>query len=282
MGVIAGFAVPHPPLIIPAVGRGEEKQIQKTIDAYYEVARRIKQLAPEVLVVSSPHAPLFRDGFHVAVDREFSGSMADFHAPQEKVSVEGDVEFARAIIDAAAEADIPAGPYGGRNLALDHASFIPLWFLQQVGFSAPIVLMGFSGFPFNVHYRFGRIIASVADRLDRRAVWVASGDLSHKQKADGPYGYVPEGPEFDRQICEIFASGELDRMADFDESFTDAAAECGLRSFMLMAGALQGKPIDAELLSHQATFGVGYGVASFIVKGQADGESAEKPEGGIA
>lgn len=280
MGVIAGFAVPHPPLIIPAVGRGEEKAIQKTIDSYYEVARRIKQLAPEVLVVSSPHAPLFRDAFHVAVDREFSGSMADFRAPEEKLSVKGDAAFARAIIDAAAEANIPAGPYGGRNLPLDHASFIPLWFLHQVGFDAPIVLMGFSGFPFDTHYRLGRIVASVAEEENRRAVWVASGDLSHKQKADGPYGYVPEGPEFDRRICEIFASGDLDRMADLDEGFTDAAAECGLRSFMLMAGALQGKRLDAELLSHEATFGVGYGVASFIVKDTREGGYTLQTEGG--
>jgi hypothetical protein len=29
--------VPHPPMIIPAVGRGSEKQVQETIDAYERV-----------------------------------------------------------------------------------------------------------------------------------------------------------------------------------------------------------------------------------------------------
>ena len=33
MGISAGFMVPHPPLIIPDVGMGEEKKIQKTIAA---------------------------------------------------------------------------------------------------------------------------------------------------------------------------------------------------------------------------------------------------------
>lgn len=268
MGVIAGFAVPHPPLIIPAVGRGEEEKIQETVDAYRTVSHRIKELEPDVLIVSSPHAPLFYDVFHVSVDRSFSGSMKDFYAPQETVVAPGDVELAQAIIAAAEEADIPAGPYGGHHLPLDHASFIPLWFLQQAGFTAPIVLMGFSGQSFAVHYRLGHIIDETADALGRRAVWIASGDLSHKQKADGPYGFVPEGPEFDRQICDIFARGALDEMADLDEKFTDRAAECGLRSFMLMAGALEGKCYEAELLSHSAIFGVGYGVASFIVVSQ--------------
>lgn len=278
MGVVAGFVVPHPPLIIPAVGRGEEKAIQDTIDAYYEVARRIKALAPEVVIVSSPHAPLFRDGYHVAVDRTFYGSMADFGAPQERVEVAGDTELARAVIQAADKAGIPAGPFGGQRLPLDHASFVPLWFLSQVGVHAPIVLMGFSGFPLDDQVRFGKLVGDTCDALDRRAVWVASGDLSHKQKDDGPYGFVPEGPAFDAQICDMFARGALEEMAGFDENFTDTAAECGLRSFLMMAGALRGKTYDAELLSHQATFGVGYAVASFIVrKGESGATGGGSP-----
>ena len=34
MAVLAGFAVPHPPIILPEIGQGEEKKIQATIDAY--------------------------------------------------------------------------------------------------------------------------------------------------------------------------------------------------------------------------------------------------------
>ena len=55
MAIVAAFAVPHPPLIIPAVGRGREKEIQKTIDAYREVGARIAELDPQTIVISSPH-----------------------------------------------------------------------------------------------------------------------------------------------------------------------------------------------------------------------------------
>ena len=41
------------------------------------------------------------------------------------------------------------------------------------------------------------------------------------------------------------------------------AAECGLRSFQIMAGALEGDTITPELYSYEGTFGVGYAVASF-------------------
>ena len=40
MAILAAYAVPHPPLIIPGVGRGRERGIQATIDAYEEVGRR--------------------------------------------------------------------------------------------------------------------------------------------------------------------------------------------------------------------------------------------------
>ena len=37
--ITGAFMVPHPPLIIPEIGRGEEKKIQNTIDAYHEIGR---------------------------------------------------------------------------------------------------------------------------------------------------------------------------------------------------------------------------------------------------
>ena len=49
MAVLAAFVVPHPPLIVPEVGRGEERAIADTVAAYREVASRISALAPETL-----------------------------------------------------------------------------------------------------------------------------------------------------------------------------------------------------------------------------------------
>ena len=34
MAIVGAIAVPHPPLIVPAVGRGDQARIQDTIDAY--------------------------------------------------------------------------------------------------------------------------------------------------------------------------------------------------------------------------------------------------------
>ena len=66
MSIIAAYMVPHPPMIIPQIGRGNEKQIQETIDAYRNVAREIATLKPETIIISSPHSVMYSDYFHIS------------------------------------------------------------------------------------------------------------------------------------------------------------------------------------------------------------------------
>lgn len=272
MSILAGYVVPHPPLIIPSVGRGEERGIQKTIDAYREIARRIAALRPETIVVSSPHAPLYRDGFHVTTDTVLNGSMEAFRAPQTTLSAKIDTALADEIIQNAQQSGIVVAPSTWRDHDMDHATFIPLYFIEQAYKEAGIspeykvVRVGLSVLSPEVHRQFGHAIASAIDRTERRCVWVASGDLSHKLKVDGPYGYAPEGPELDKQLCDLFRSGALEKLFELDEYFCECAAECGVRSFQIMAAALEmeyPQGVSSELLSYEGPFGVGYAVAAF-------------------
>lgn len=272
MSILAGYVVPHPPLIIPSVGRGEERGIQKTIDAYREIARRIAALRPETIVVSSPHAPLYRDGFHVTTDTVLNGSMEAFRAPETTLSAKIDTALADEIIQNAQQSGIVVAPSTWRDRDMDHATFIPLCFIEQAYKEAGIspeykvVRVGLSALSSEVHRQFGHAIARAIDRTQRRCVWVASGDLSHKLKTDGPYGYVPEGPELDRQLCDLFRSGALEKLFELDEYFCECAAECGVRSFQIMAAVLEmeyPQGVSSELLSYEGPFGVGYAVAAF-------------------
>ena len=55
MPILASFALPHPPLIIPNVGKGNEKVVEKTIESYKTIAKEIAKLKPETIIISSPH-----------------------------------------------------------------------------------------------------------------------------------------------------------------------------------------------------------------------------------
>ncbi|SHI21081.1 uncharacterized protein, PH0010 family/AmmeMemoRadiSam system protein A/AmmeMemoRadiSam system protein B [Sporobacter termitidis DSM 10068] len=268
MPIIGAFIVPHPPVILPEVGRGEEQKIRKTADAYREAARRIARLKPETIVVTSPHSVMYADYIHISPGEKAGGDMRQFRAPQVAVTAIYDTGFVAELSALAQEAGIPAGTLGERNPGLDHGTLLPLLFINEQYGDYRLVRTGLSGLPPEDHYRFGMCIARAAEKSGKRVVLIASGDLSHKVSAEGPYGYAEEGVQFDREITEAMASGDFLRFLTFTPEFAEKAAECGLRSCIILAGALDGKDVDAELLSYEGTFGVGYGVASFIPKGE--------------
>lgn len=270
MPMLGAVLTPHPPVLLPEVGRGREREIAATGRAMAQASEEVARWAPDVLIVSSPHTILYGDYFHISPGSGAAGSMAAFGAPQVRLEVAYDDPLRREIIRRAEQAGLQAGTLGQRDPDLDHGVLIPLYFLRKAGVRCPIVRMGLSGFSAPAHYRLGQCVAEAADALGRRAVFVASGDLSHKLKADGPYGFAPEGPVFDETVTNTMASGNFLEFLTMDPSLCERAAECGLRSFQIMAGALDGLAVRPRLLSHEGTFGVGYGVALFPVTGRDD------------
>ncbi len=267
MSILGTIIVPHPPLIIPTVGCGREQEVQATIDAYRTAAKQVAAWEPEVLIITSPHQIMYADYFHISPGQGATGDMAAFGAAQTKLVVEYDSPLRDEIIRRGEAAGLQTGTFGQRDPSLDHGTFVPLYFLQEAGVDCPILRIGLSGFSPLDHYRLGQCIAQAVDAQGRRAVFVASGDLSHKLRDDGPYGYAPEGPVFDRRVTQAMAEGDFLRFLTMDPALCEQAAECGLRSFQIMAGALDGMAVEAKLLSYEDVTGVGYGIATFTVTG---------------
>ena len=268
MSIQAAVAVPHPPIILPEVGHGEEEKISATSSAYKKISQRIVELNPDTIIITSPHSIMYADYFHISPGEGAEGNMSQFRAPQVALKINYDTEFVKILSDKAMAEFIPAGVLGEKNSALDHGTIIPLRFLQLAGLDfdkVKFLRIGLSGLNSAVHYKFGKIISDVADELGRKVVFIASGDLSHKLKEDGPYGFVPEGPQFDAEVMENLSSADFLKLLTMDNVMCNRAAECGLRSFWIMSGALDRKNIRAEKLSYEGTFGVGYGVVYFEI-----------------
>lgn len=276
MPLVGAFIVPHPPLIVPEVGRGEEKKIQKTIDAYDEIAHRIALLKPDTIILTTPHSILYSDYLHISPGIKAEGNFQDFGAKQVRMEVEYDTGFVNKLEEISSHAGIRSGTLGERNKNLDHATMVPLYFINKQYHEYKLVRISLSGLSLLVHYRFGKCIKEAISQSSKRYVIVSSGDLSHKLKKDGPYGLSEEGPIFDHEITLAMADGDFHRFLTFDEAFCDAAAECGLRSFIIMAGALDGQSVKSELLSYEGPFGVGYAVASFEITGSDDSRCFDK------
>jgi AmmeMemoRadiSam system protein A/AmmeMemoRadiSam system protein B len=263
MSIVGAFILPHPPVILPEVGRGRERDIAATVRAFEACAARIRSLSPETVVVLSPHATAYQDYFHISPGAGASGDMTRFGAPEVKLTVQYDLQLARTIADEASQDGVPAGEKGERERTLDHGTFVPLRMVRSGCPDAKIVRIGLSGLSALDHYRLGQAIRRAADALKRRVVILASGDLSHKLTEDGPYGFAPEGPVYDERITRAMAAGDFLDFLTLPPELNEAAAACGTGSFRIMAGALDGVAVKPELLSHEGPFGVGYAVATF-------------------
>lgn len=268
MSITGAFIVPHPPLIVPQIGKGSEKQVGKTISSYISAAEEIAKLRPDTIIISSPHSVMYYDYFHISKGRGAEGSFAGFGAPDVKFDMAYDTEFVDELCHMCDDDGFPAGTMGEKDPRLDHGTMVPLYFITQKYRDFKLVRTGLSGLPLTEHYKYGQYIKRAADRSGKRIVFVASGDLSHKLQEYGPYGFAPEGPEYDKRVMDTCSRAAFGELLGFDEMFCEKAAECGHRSFVIMAGALDGVAVKSKFYSHEDVTGVGYGICSYYPVGE--------------
>lgn len=263
MPILAGFIVPHPPLIVAEIGRGQQNQVRKTIDSYRSVAQQIAKLKPETIIISSPHCELHRDKFHISTGTKASGSFADFAAPQVSFEQTYDTHITNELIGLCKKNNVPIATNDKSSAVLDHGTMLPLYFIKKVYPDFKLVRLGLSWTTMKTHFRFGQLVAQAVSSCGSNAVYVASGDLSHKLQPYGPYGFAKEGPVYDDLLIRTCEKGALSELAEFDEQLCANAAECGHRSFVILSGALSNMPVRSKVLSHETVTGVGYGVCTF-------------------
>jgi MEMO1 family protein len=258
--VFAGIA-PHPPIMVPEVGREAIADVRQSIDAMATLTERVIRNGAETVVLISPHAPLEPDAFVAYDGPQLHADFANFRAPTATVHAELDEELLKEITRAAAEQKFEVVRIRGD---LDHGTAVPLYFLQRHGWNARVVALGYSFLSNEDHLRFGNCVRAAIDKIGRRVAFIASGDLSHRLKPDAPAGYNPQAHLFDEEVVDAIRSNSTRRIIDIDQELRRTAGECGYRSMLVALGVAQELESRCEVISYEAPFGVGYMVAQLL------------------
>lgn len=274
--VFAGIA-PHPPIMVPEVGREAVVEVRGSIDAMREFTERIIDSGAETVVLVSPHAPLEAHAFVAYQDAQLFGDFASFRAPETKVEAPLDEELLTQIAREAAEQAYEV--LGVEGCYLDHGTAVPLYFLLRNGWRGSVVALGYSFLSSEDHLRFGGCIKQAAERTKRRIALVASGDLSHRLKLGAPAGYNADAHLFDEEVVSSLRACEPERIIDIDQDLRKMAGECGYRSMLVAVGATRGITLACEVLHYEAPFGVGYMVAQLARETEG---AQQKPSRGRA
>ncbi len=262
MSLVFASIVPHPPLLIPNIGKDEIKKIKKTEQALKKLEEDLYIAKPEVIFIISPHGSLFADAFSINADTDFSSDFEQFGDFTTKMQWTGAGEVAAHISRLAKDAHLPVQLVSGKKL--DHGSAVPLYYLTQHIFSAKIVPIGYSALDVKAHLNFGELLKEVIMQSDKRIAVVASGDLSHGLTTDAPAGYSKVGAEFDAKLIKLLETRNTVGITNMDAKFVEEAAECGYRSILILLGILKNMDYTFKNFSYEGPFGVGYLVGNFV------------------
>lgn len=275
MYIRAAGLLPHPPIVIPEVGGREAGVVEKTCKAMEMVADKLANHEPETLIIISPHGNLFRDSICVMDTDKLEGDLADYRAGQLRFSYQVDQGLIKRLKGLTREFPVLfLDEIGARKLGsldLDHGATVPLYFLDRQWKEKPEILhINYGLLEVSELRRFGGLLHRAIREEKRRVVLLASGDMSHRLKAEAAYGFHRDGPVFDAMIKRIIEEGSLDELFLIDEELAENAGECGLRSLQILAGTLEGLAVDKEVLSYEGPWGVGYMTAYMEVSHRED------------
>lgn len=248
---------PHPPVLVPQVGRGREEEARQSAGAMKKLGRILGGEMPSLLLILSPHAP-FAGGITFSVAESYGGDFSMFGAPTPQFTFPGDPDRGLRL---AAELSprFPAVVSRKKKLLLDHGALVPLSFLsaEDRGRQPGIILANPIGLSPSGAFELGTFLASLAGE-DQWGL-VASGDLSHRVTREAPAGFSPAGARFDSLVVEALRNNDPSGLLRLSGGEIEEAGECGLRSALVFLGLARKR--NVRVLSYEAPFGVGYAVA---------------------
>ena len=189
-GIVFGCIVPHPPIIVPEIGRGRESEISSTIRSMEKLTGQLAQTRPEIIIVISPHGTAHYDAMGVVTTKSLRGDLRSWGANNLNFRFNSNPDFTETLQEEAHKANIPIKPIGERGYNLDHGVLVPFYFLNRKVRNVPLVPLTFCWLPLAIHYEFGKLIATVAQQRNKRVAIVASGDLSHRLIPEAPAGFT--------------------------------------------------------------------------------------------
>lgn len=276
MSWIWGALMPHPPIVVPEVGRGREKEAALTLAGLQRLLASLRALhgrgettppggAPDCLLVLSPHQPYAPGALFMNSAPRLRGSLAPFQAPSVDCSLTTPTDKLNALTGHLGRHGIPVSLGEAPDLTRDHGSLVPLVYLAQ-SFPEkrlpPVIVASPIGLTPEKAYSLGKALSLFED--GHRWALLASGDLSHRLTPEAPSGYNPAGRIFDEAVVEALKQGRPAPLAALSPKTLDGAGECGLRSVMALLG-LAGGPL--EVFSYEGPFGVGYCTALWVPGG---------------
>ena len=173
--------MPHPPVIVPEVGRGHERDASVTVNGIERLTELISEKRPESLLILSPHQPYVPASLSLNGAPLLKGSFAPFGVSSVSLEMNTSAKL-RPLAEYLDSSGITTSErnFSDSNLTGDHGTLVPLYFMRKAwrkrGLELPdVVVASPIGLGPEKSLKLGEALAS----FDDGSSWglLASGDL---------------------------------------------------------------------------------------------------------
>lgn len=260
MSLVFSAITPHPPILIPQIGKDNVKLLYSTQAAFQTLAKKLKELEPDTIIVISPHGLIQSRAFSLNQSPEFIATFEEFGDLSTKTTYNGNIGLTHKIKESL-ETSMPLQMMSQEKI--DHGVSVPLFCLTAELPNTKIIPLYYSGLDNQSHYDFGKALGHEIIYNKNKIAVIASADLSHALTKTAPGKYSPKGKKFDQKVISCLQENKVKDLIEMDEKLTKAAQQCGLKSILILLGILDGMHYKTKNLSYEYPFGVGYLVMNF-------------------
>jgi len=262
MPIVFASITPHPPIIIPSIGKENLELLKQTSAAFDTLRKKLEEKKVDTILIISPHGPIDSKVFRINHLPKYTANFKDFGDFSTQKEWLGDIRIGYQIRKALETNDILQLV---SEETLDHGLSVPLIMLTKNLPKTKIIPLYYSGLSHKKHFTFGQSLFKILQKKRNRTAVIASGDLSHCLTKEAPGGFSKKAKKFDNKLIKLLQQKKPEEILGLDENFIEEIGECGLKSILILLGCINKLKHKPKLLSYEAPFGVGYLTMNFEI-----------------
>lgn len=261
MSLVFAALTPHPPLLIPNIGKENLVKLKKTAEALARLEEDLYLTHPQIIFIISPHEGLHEKAFVINVHENFASTFEEFGDVVTTHKWKSGGEIGARIAHQGNISNIPIQLINEEKIR--YGASIPLSYLTAHLPDIKIVPIGYSGLSPKMHLDFGELLKEIILSSEKRIAVIASGDMSHCLSSKSPASYCPQGREFDERIQELLHTRNTLGISQIDPKIVEKSHECVYRSILILLGVLKNFDYRFENYCYEHPHGVGYLTGNF-------------------
>ncbi|TMI13909.1 hypothetical protein E6H35_05385 [Candidatus Bathyarchaeota archaeon] len=265
--------MPHGRDIIPQLAARKTKHLfAKTRESVRKIARDIREVRPDTIVIASPHNLRLQDKIGIVTSENTTGQLNGPRGKKVNLSLKCDREFAQDLLQESTRKHLPVvgANYGtaegpASDMPMDWGTLVPMWFVvkEERVKARTVIVTPSREIPLKENVALGTTIAKMAEKRKKRVVFIASADQAHAHKKFGPYGYHRSAAKYDELVSQAVRKNRIESISRLNKRFIESAKPDSLWQMAMLAGLTRVVKMRGSLLSYEVPTYYGMVCASF-------------------